>query len=308
MSIPRNRWLLIALGLVVLFFAGDAGYRKFYEEPAQDRERSKEQLSKRLSAAKVELAKSKGVSEQLEQLERKSLPWDAEMARARYQDWLLQLAKDAKLTGTNVDSGDPVAMTATSGKGKRSAEMFKRFSFSLNGRGDLGQVTKFLYNFYRGGHLHKIRSMSLNPIGQGQEVNLSLSIEALALPNADREAELTTLVSEQLAQADMRDYQLIAHRNFFGSGGTASAWKQIQLSAITSDARGLGEAWFNVGTESQTQILQLGQTLTMPSFEVRVVSLDETTATISIDGQLYRLAIGQNLTEAAPVAESPTPK
>ncbi len=49
MSIPRNRWLLIALGLVVLFFAGDAGYRKFYEEPAQDRERSKEQLSKRLS-------------------------------------------------------------------------------------------------------------------------------------------------------------------------------------------------------------------------------------------------------------------
>ena len=227
------------------------------------------------------------------------------MARARYQDWLLQLAKDAKLTNTSVDSGDPVAVTATSRKGKRPTEMFKRFTFTLSGRGDLGQVTKFLYDFYRGGHLHKVRSISLNPIGQGQQVDLSLSIEALALPNADREADLTTLVSQQLAQADMRDYQLIAHRNFFSNGGTESAWKQIQLSAVTSDARGVGEASFKVGAENPTQILQLGQALAMPSFEVRVVSLDETTATISIDGQLYRLAIGQNLAEATPIAESP---
>jgi hypothetical protein len=35
------------------------------------------------------------------------------------------------------------------------------------------------------------------------------------------------------------------------------------------------------------------------------VNFDETAATISIDGQLYRLAIGQNLTEATPVAELP---
>ena len=305
MNIPRNRWLLIGLGLVVLFFAGDMGYRKLYEEPARDQERLKEQLTKRLQTAKMEMAKSKRVGEQLEKLEQKSLPWDAEMARARYQDWLVQVAKDAKLTNTSVDSGDPVSTTMSGGKGKRPVEIFKRFNFSLRGRGDFAQVTRFLYDFYRGGHLHKVRSMSLNPVGQGQEIDLSLSIEALALPNADREAELTTLVSEQLAQADVRDYQLIARRNFFGSGGTESAWKQIQLSAITSDVRGVGEAWFHVGAETQTQILQLGQALTMPSFEVRVVSLDETTATVSIDGRLYRLAIGQNLAEAVPVTETP---
>ena len=308
MSIPRNRWLLLGLGLVVLFFAADQGYRRLYEEPAQEHERLKEQLGKRLKTAKTEMAKSKRVGEQLEKLEQKSLPWDAEMARARYQDWLVQVAKDAKLTNTSVDSGDPVSTTMASGKGKRPVEVFKRFSFSLRGRGDFGQVTKFLYDFYRGGHLQKVRSMSLNPVGQGQEVDLSLSIEALALPNADREAELTTLVSEQLAQADVRDYQLIVRRNFFGSGGTESAWKQIQLSAITTDVRGVGEAWFHVGPETETQILQLGQVLTMPSFEVRVVSLDETTATVSVDGRLYRLAIGQNLAEAVPVTETPPVK
>ncbi|MHB8862097.1 MAG: hypothetical protein ACYC6N_06820 [Pirellulaceae bacterium] len=305
MNISRNRWLGVGLGLVVLFFVGDLGYRKLYQEPVEEHERLKEQLTKRLKTAKMEMAKSKRVGEQLEKLEQKSLPWDAEMARARYQDWLVQVAKDAKLTNTSVDSGDPTSTTMSAGKGKRSVEVFKRFTFSLRGRGDFGQVTKFLYDFYRGGHLHKVRSMSLNPVGQGQEVDLNVSIEALALPNADREAELTTLVSEQLAQADVRDYQLIARRNFFGSGGTESAWKQIQLSAVTSDVRGMGEAWFHVGAQTQTQILQLGQVLTMPSFEVRVVSLDETTATVSVDGRLYRLAIGQNLAEAVPVGEAP---
>jgi hypothetical protein len=40
----------------------------------------------------------------------------------------------------------------------------------------------------------------------------------------------------------------------------------------------------------------------MYASEVRVVNLEETTATISIDGRLHKIAIGQNLTEATPVA------
>ena len=161
------------------------------------------------------------------------------------------MAKDAKLVGTSVDSGDPVAVTQTRGKSKKAIEIYKRFSFSVRGRGDLGQVTKFLYDFYRAGHLHRIRSMSLNPIGQGQEVDFNASIDAIALPNADREAELTTLVSEDLALQDARDYQFISRRNFFGRGGTQTAWKEISLTAVTSDVRGVGEAWFKVAQEQR---------------------------------------------------------
>ena len=95
MSTNRNRWLLAALGLVVVFYFGDLAYRRFYEEPTQKNERALEQLSKKLRAAQVELKRSTQVVDQLEGLEQKSLPWDADMARARYQDWLLQLAKSA---------------------------------------------------------------------------------------------------------------------------------------------------------------------------------------------------------------------
>jgi len=83
MSIPRNRLLLIALGLVGLFFVGDWAFRTFYEEPARERERTKDRLTKSLDEARLELDEAMNVGEQLEQLEQKSLPWDAEMARAR---------------------------------------------------------------------------------------------------------------------------------------------------------------------------------------------------------------------------------
>ncbi len=299
----RNRWLLGALGAMVLFYFGDMAYTKLYEEPTVKSAKLEEQLTKKIQASKLALAKSKRAAQQLEQLEQKSLPWDSEMARSRYQAWLLQLAKDAKLKGTSVDSNEPVSVTKTFRGSKKPILLSKRFGFSLRGRGDLGQVTKFLYEFYRGGHLHKIRTMNLNPVGQGQEVDLSISIEALALPNADREAELTSLVSEELALHDVRDYQLIARRNFFGRGGTHSAWKQIRLSAVTSDVRGVGEAWFKVADLSNTVMLPVGQSLARSSFDILVVSLDDSSATVSVDGQLYRIAIGQSLADAVPVTK-----
>lgn len=297
----RNRILLGALGLMALLYFGDMGYQKLIVEPAQTQTRLKGQLNKKLKEAKQELTRSLRVVDQLEELERKSLPWDAEMARSRYQAWLLQLAKEAKLENTSVDSGEPVSVTKSFRGVKQPVGLYRRFSFSLRGRGDLGQVTKFLYDFYRGGHLHKIRSMNLNPIGQGQQVDFNASIEAVALPNADREAELTTLVSEELALTDVRDYQLIARRNFFGRGGTNTAWRQISLSAVTSDVNGVGEAWFKVTDQSDTIMLQVGQALSRPSFDVLIVALDENSVTVNVEQQLYRLSIGQTLADAVPV-------
>ncbi len=297
----RNRVLLAVLGLMAVLYFGDMGYQKLWVAPAETHTRLKNQLKKKLKTAKNQLSESLRVVDQLEDLELKSLPWDAEMARSRYQAWLLQLAKEAKLENTSVDSGEPVSVTKSFRGVKQPVGLYKRFSFSLRGRGDLGQVTKFLYDFYRGGHLHKIRSINLNPIGQGQQVDFNASIEAVALPNADREAELTTLVSEELALPDVRDYQFIARRNFFGRGGTNSAWRQISLSAVTSDVRGVGEAWFKVTDQSATIMLQVGEALSRPSFDVIIVALDEDSATVNVEQQLYRISIGQTLADAVPV-------
>ncbi len=298
-----SRWLLAALGVVVLAFVGNWAFTRFVEQPRATNERLQEQLNDRINKAKLELKKSKLAVRQLESLEQKSLPWNAEMALEQYQDWLLSMAQDAKLEGTSVDSGRPVPVTKSGRRGTPPIELYKRFNFNMRGRGDLARVTHFLYEFYRAGHLHKIRSMGLNPVTNGQEVDLNLSIEAIALPNADRESELSTLVSDELVYDDLRDYQLISRRNFFGNGGAQTAWRQVQLSAVTSDTQGVGEAWFRVTDQKDTAMLQVGQSLLRPSFEVLVVALDDATATVDVDGRLYRLGIGQTLAEALPVKQ-----
>ena len=179
MNTKRNRWLAAALGLVALFYFGDLAYRKLYEEPRKASEDRKDKLAESLKRTKLDLAKAKQATEDLEGLESKSLPWDAERAQERYQDWLVQLAKDANLSNTRVDASNPVAVTGTDRATRRAYEMFKRFTFTISGSGDLTQVTRFLYDFYRGGHLQKITSLSLIP-SSGDQLNLSMTVEALA--------------------------------------------------------------------------------------------------------------------------------
>ncbi|MFO7905944.1 MAG: hypothetical protein ACQESR_05610 [Planctomycetota bacterium] len=302
-STIRNRWLIAALSVVVLFYVGDMGYRKFVQEPASENKRLKKQLTEKINAAEVELKKAMQAAEQLPRLEQRSLPWNADMARSRYRDWLLKLAENVEFEGIRVDSGDPVAVTESLGRSRESIQLYRRFTFSLRGRGDLGQITQFLHDFYRGGHLHKVESMSLAP--GSETIDLNVSIEAIALPHADREVELTTMVSDELALPTARDYQLIARRNFFAPGGMQSAWRRVALSAVTSDARGAGQAWFRVAGRPDTVMLSVGESFSRASLEVVVVGLDEDngTATVNVNGQRYTLAVGRTLADATPLRE-----
>ncbi len=299
MTDRRKLWTLGGLAVVVILFLGDRGYRKLIEEPNRRAEQLETQLDKRLKDTRLKLAKAKQAVEAMEQFELQSLPWDSEVARARYQAWLIELARNAGLSGTSVDSGEPVAVTRSSRSNKRPVEMYTRYAFSVRGRGDLGQVTQFMYDFYRSDQLHKIRSFALAPQGEGQMVDVSFSIEALSLPLTERESELTTAVSDQLALADSQSYRLIATRNLFGAGGANWAWSQVLLTAITSDARGVGQAWFAAGKDQETRIVRVGGVLELPSLTIKLVSVRDRSAVVEVEQQQYLILIGQRLSEAA---------
>lgn len=298
MNTQRNRWLLVALGVIALLYFGDLGYRKLYEEPIAKYDRAKTQLNKKLQDAKLQLTEAKEVSRNLEMLEKRSLPADSKLAVERYRDWLLQLTQQAKLINTSVDAGTPSNVTRTLRGSKRPIPLYRQFSFSVRGRGDLGQVTRFLYNFYSAGHLQKIRSLTLNPVAYGQLIDMTASIEALSLPSTENNAELSSLPSNNLAFDNLQQYQLISRRNLFGRGGAHWAWRQIQLNSITSDVQGVGEAWFSVSSEAGTQIISVGQSLSVGSVELKLLKVDDRTAEVEIDGQRFRLTIGQTLADA----------
>jgi hypothetical protein len=124
-----------------------------------------------------------------------------------------------------------------------------------------------------------------------------MSVEALALDGADRDAMLTTLTSDRLASDDFAAYRSIASRNLFQTVGD-SIGRQIRLSAITLNIRGQREAWFYNKRDDQTRRLKAGESLEVGALTARVIAINEKSAALIIDDQTWLVPIGASLAEA----------
>ena len=295
MDKSRKRLLLGAVALLALLYTGDLVYRHGVEGPRANAARQRIKLEKRIRSTRLALAKGKQAATRLEQLESQSLPWNIEVARSEYQAWLLQRVQQAKLQNPHVDSSEPIAFFA--GRGRRKSPDYYQLAFTLRTRGNLKQVVDFLFHFYRADHLHKIRAMNLNPVGRDRYIDLTLSIEALALRTALRETELSHGVSERLASADRSDYQPMVRRNLFSDGRASLAAKRIRLTAVTRNRSGTIEAWFRVNPAGKTQILRAGEPLACPGLEVRVQRILSAEVLVAVDGETIRLRVGQLLVD-----------
>ena len=296
MGDKRTRLLLLILGAIGVLYGGDLGYRSYIETPRKEAMGKKTRLEKRIRDTKLSLAKSKRIAADLEKLESQSLPWNLEVARSSYQTWLLQMVQGAKLQSPNVDSSEPVPLSVGR-RGRRGKPDYHKLSFTLRTRGSLKQIVHFLFDFYRADHLHKIRSMNLNPAGRERHLDLTLSIETLVLSTALREKELSPGVSQRLASSARADYQSLVRRNVFDSGRGARAAKQIRFTAVTRNRNGTSEAWFRIDPSGKTQILSAGQPLSYPGLEILVLQVIPGAAVVSVDGERIRLRVGQRLSE-----------
>ena len=291
----RKRLLLGAAALLALLYAGDLAYRHGVEGPRASAARQQIKLEKRIRSTRLALAKGKRVATRLEQLENQSLPWNIEVARSEYQAWLLQLVQESKLRNPHVDSSEPVPFYA--GRGRRKAPDYYQLAFTLRTRGSLQQVVDFLFDFYRSDHLHKIRAMNLNPAGRDRTIDLTLSIEALALSTASRETELSHGVSQRLASTDRSDYEPMVRRNLLSDGRASLAAKRIRLTAVTRNRSGTIEAWFRVNPAGKTQILRAGEPLACPGLTARVQRIMPAEVLVAVEGETIRVRVGQLLVD-----------
>jgi len=292
----RTKFLLAAMAVISVALFGDQGYRRFVEAPAEKREREASRLDKQIKDAEDVIFNSAGAADELLALEQYSLPYDAELARARYQDWLLSLVEKVDLRQPSVDAGIPVAVSIKDRDTRKQREIYKRYSFSLRGRGTLRQVTQLLYEFYQAGHLHKIRSLALNPVSSGQQLDVTMGIEAVGLTRCERESELSTATANRLAFDNLEAYQAIVHRNLF-SRDRADALRKAMLTAVTFDRTGIPGAWFSSGAEMQTQIVHRGESLAIPSHQVQVIDIQAQMVLIEVDGAIVRLPLGKTIHE-----------
>jgi hypothetical protein len=287
MSEHRQKILVGILGLMLLYFGGEWLWRHAVQGPLESRESKAERLQSEIDRRDKELAQARQDAKDLAVFEEQSLPSDPQVARSLYRAWLLQLVSKVGFVNRNVEAGEPV--------GRRG--IFQSITFSVQGRGTLEQLTRFLYEFYRAGHLHQIRSLAITPLSSLGQLDLSLVIEALVLPLKEEKDQLSQAASDRLAWEKIEDYAVIPRRNLFGSTGTSDPTDHAFLTAIQY-VDGRPEVWFTLRTEDKVVKLKPGESFQVGQFAGKLIEVEGDDVVLEADGHRWLLSLGESLAEA----------
>lgn len=284
----REKLLAGVVGLMVLGFAGNWLFQQALQGPLNARRQKIERLKKDIDRKEQQLRLAQQAGKKLTAWQRQSLPRDAAVARSLYQEWLLEVVGRVGFKLPNVDSGEAVA--------KKGA--YQRLAFSVRGQATLEQLTRFLYEFYRANHLHQIQRLNINPVAGSADLDLSLTIEALILPESDRKDRLSTERSMRLASDRLSDYRVLVDRNFFGQGAAGYDAADFALLTAITDVDGAPQAWFKLQTSGETLRLREGESFEIGQFRGTVAEIRTPDLIVASEEQRWLLTLGENLSQA----------
>ncbi len=302
----RQHILVGLFSLMLLYFGGEWAWNHAVRAPLDQRHTRAERLNRDIQKRNLELARARKAAKELAAWEAQSLPSNPELARSLYQTWLLELVGHVGLDNPGVEVREAV--------GRKGS--YKSIAGSIRGRGTLEQVTRLLYEFYRAGHLHQMRSLVLSPVKEGR-IDVAAEVEALVLPGADRADRLTTEVADRLAGQRLEDYRVIVERDLFGTGTISDPIEHTWLTGVNY-VNGAPEAWFSV--RSGDRLVKLGaeqspldddpsagstvmvrpqESFRVGQFTAKVIRIDEQDVVLEADGRLLLLSVGESLAESA---------
>jgi hypothetical protein len=289
MRLERKQLLIGLLVLVVGGYLINSLCDRFYFQPLARETQTERSLKKKISDTKSKIRKVNKKLDQRDALRARALPSNTELASSLYQSWLINLVTSLGVTNPKVSSNSPIPENDMT-----------RLQFTLSGKANLKQFTNLLFEFYRAGHLHKIRQVVLTPTGGSEQMDLNLTVEAVSLKNSDNETSLTSLPSDRLVSQKFEDYLGIPQRNLFGKGILSPAVRSTRLTAITSDRFGKQEAWFSIPQKDKVLYLEEGESTTIDSLELKVIALKQDSVLLDIDGTPGTLEVGKTLAEIIP--------
>jgi len=285
----REKILAGVVGIALAAFGGKALFDRMLQSPLQARHDKIERLEKEIAKKEQILSRARDATRQLETWEAQSLPADAARARSAYQNWLLELVAGAELSRPHVDSGEIVSKPG----------VYEKIPFTVRGRGTLEQLTRFLHSFYSADHLHQIQRLGITPIPNTNELELSLAIEALVLPGATRQEQLSKNPAKRLVGPAREDYEPILARNLFGDGGS-SAFDAADFAFLTAilDSNGLPEAWLTLRTTGEVLKLRQGDSFEVGQFRGNVAEILDQDIVVNSDDERWLITLGENLSQA----------
>jgi hypothetical protein len=296
----RQYGLAAVMFAMVAYFGGTWLLDHWIQGPLEAAQRETERLRDDIQQREEALAKIRAAGKFLEQWEQQSLPENLEVARSLYQAWLVELVDDVELSNPSVTSSEP-----TTRKG-----LYHTLSFSVRGRGTIDQLTRFLFAVYQTDLLHAVRSLTITPLQRSDQLDLSLSIEALALIGGGNAAaggnpetvfeefrRRTWRASNRLAFDDLQAYQTIVTRNLFGMGGSPDPTDSAYLTSI-NEIDGQPEVWFTLRGTGELVKLRAGEQLELGPLTLEIAEVLGTDVILRVEGERWLLTLGDRITDA----------
>ena len=299
---PRTKWLAVAALTIFGLYGADQIYRSQIEEPTSRLTADLDRLTNELQDSMDQQTIANKTNRRLDSYQQRALPYDPQLARSAYQEWLLRLVEGNRIQSASVDAAQPRLVEIRSRLDRRKRlPVGNTILYSVRGQGTLSQWTDLLYEFRRAGHLHKIRNLSLNPLGSEGQLDVNLTIEVLSLVSATRKEELSDwiVVGQPLLPRD--EYGEFVRRNLFARGFSKALF-DIQLKAITYDRSGQAEAWLSTDAGGSAQPILSGQQLPVALHDISLVEIQPGRALVQINGTSVWVTLGQTLGEACNTA------
>lgn len=290
-----TKWLLVACAAVFGIYGLDRLYQGWVEEPKKDLESQRDRLSTEIEESKRVQFASQKAGKRLEEYAHRALPSDPTLARSLYQEWLLELVEKHELKSASVDASQPapIEIKSRTKRGKRERVGY-RIDYSLRGQTTLAKLSAFLDTFRRASHLQKIRSVSLNPIGNDGRLDVSLSIQVLCLDKAVNENELSEWELTADATGELKPPTTLVQRNPFAKG-FARALQDLELKAITVNRQGVTEAWFSTGARGRVEKVPAGQSIPNHLHDVFVAQIESDRVLIRLTDSEHWVRMGQSV-------------
>ena len=211
-----------------------------------------EQVQNEIAGKQQFVAKARQTVKKLAEYEDMSLPSDPELARSQYQAWLSEIVDRAGLVEPQVK------VVAQS----RLANGATQLTCSVNGLGDLRQLTTLLHEFYCVNTIHRIRRLPLRPQADSKQIKIDLRVEALILSTANKEKDFDIAPSSPLAALSSEELiDPIIQRNMFSPANNpptirtvstqrVARGKPLSLSLRAEDADKLDNLKFSLGADA----------------------------------------------------------
>ncbi len=201
----NEKILAVIVGAGILCLVAFFGFR-WYSSAISTRRAAIADLETKVERQRRLVKDTLFAKKKLDEYEARSLPPQPAIARSLYQHWLLTKVQEAGLRDQVV-----------SPTGQRPlADVYVQQTFTINGKGRFEQIVQLLHEIYRVDLLHRVSRISLKPIKDTKDLDLSLTVDAVSVSTAPEAKELHKNVSSRLKLASKEKYQeSIVGRNIF---------------------------------------------------------------------------------------------